>query len=46
MEQSLELAIWWSSNPKTQRILRTNFHQAVDEYLEFCKEIGKDPQKE
>ena len=44
MEQSLELAIWWSSNPKTH--LEDEFHQAVDEYLEFCKEIGKDPQKE
>lgn len=26
--------------------LEDEFHQAVDEYLEFCKEIGKDPQKE
>ena len=22
------------------------FHNAVDEYLEFCKEIGKEPDKE
>ena len=26
--------------------LEDEFHQAVDEYLEFCKENGKDPQKE
>ena len=26
--------------------LEDEFHYAVDEYLEFCKEIGKEPQKE
>ena len=26
--------------------LEEEFHKAVDEYLEFCKEIGKEPQKE
>ena len=26
--------------------LENEFHQAVDDYLEFCKEIGKEPQKE
>ena len=26
--------------------LENEFHQAVDEYLEFCEEIGKEPQKE
>lgn len=23
-----------------------NFHEAVDDYLEFCKEVGKEPDKE
>ena len=22
------------------------FHEAVDDYLEFCKEVGKEPDKE
>ncbi len=26
--------------------LETEFHEAVDAYLEFCKEVGKDPDKE
>lgn len=26
--------------------LESEFHAAVDDYLEFCKEIGKEPQKE
>ena len=26
--------------------LETEFHKAVDDYLEFCEEIGKQPQKE
>ena len=26
--------------------LEKEFHAAVDDYLEFCKEIGKEPQKE
>lgn len=26
--------------------LESEFHKAVDDYLEFCKEIGKEPQKE
>ena len=25
--------------------LENEFHAAVDDYLEFCKEIGKEPQK-
>lgn len=27
------------------RNLEDEFHKAVDDYLEFCKEIGKEPQK-
>ena len=26
--------------------LETEFHEAVDDYLEFCKEVGKEPDKE
>lgn len=26
--------------------LETEFHRAVDDYLEFCRELGKEPQKE
>lgn len=26
--------------------LEEEFHKAVDDYLEFCSEIGKQPQKE
>ena len=26
--------------------IEKEFHDAVDEYLEFCKEVGKDPDKE
>ena len=26
--------------------LEDEFHKAVDDYLDFCKEIGKEPQKE
>jgi len=25
--------------------LKEDFHNAIDEYLEFCKEVGKTPQK-
>lgn len=25
--------------------LKENFHYAVDDYIEFCKEIGKEPEK-
>lgn len=25
--------------------VESEFHKAVDDYLEFCKEIGKDPPK-
>jgi len=25
--------------------LKKNFHEAVDDYIEACKEIGKEPQK-
>lgn len=24
--------------------IESEFHKAVDDYIEFCKEIGKDPQ--
>ena len=26
--------------------IEKEFHAAVDDYLEFCKEVGKDPEKE
>lgn len=26
--------------------IETEFHSAVDNYLEFCEEVGKDPEKE
>lgn len=26
--------------------IETEFHEAVDDYLEFCKEVGKEPEKE
>lgn len=26
--------------------IEREFHEAVDEYLEFCKEVGKEPDKE
>ena len=26
--------------------LESEFHEAVDDYLEFCKEVGKEPDKE
>ncbi|MBQ8956745.1 MAG: type II toxin-antitoxin system HicB family antitoxin [Lachnospiraceae bacterium] len=26
--------------------IEQEFHSAVDEYLEFCKEVGKEPEKE
>lgn len=32
-----------SDNAKT---IETEFHNAVDDYLEFCKEVGKEPEKE
>lgn len=28
------------------RNLEKEFHEAVDDYLEFCKEVGKEPDKE
>ena len=27
-------------------VIENEFHTAVDEYLEFCKEVGKEPDKE
>jgi len=27
-------------------LIETEFHTAVDDYLEFCKEMGKEPDKE
>lgn len=32
-----------SDNPKA---IEQEFHAAVDDYLEFCKEVGKEPDKE
>ncbi len=32
-----------SDNPKT---IEQEFHAAVDDYLEFCQEVGKEPDKE
>ena len=26
--------------------VENQFHQAVDDYIEFCKEVGKKPEKE
>lgn len=26
--------------------IKLEFHAAVDDYLEFCKEVGKDPERE
>ena len=26
--------------------LKNSFHQCIDNYLDFCKQIGKEPQKE
>lgn len=26
--------------------IEKEFHAAVDDYLEFCKEVGKDPEKD
>ena len=26
--------------------IEVEFHSAVDDYLEYCKEVGKDPEKE
>ena len=26
--------------------VENEFHEAVDDYLEFCKEVGKEPDKE
>lgn len=28
------------------QMIETEFHNAVDDYLEFCKEVGKEPDKE
>ncbi|MBM6977875.1 type II toxin-antitoxin system HicB family antitoxin [Intestinimonas butyriciproducens] len=38
-----DLVDFQSENAKD---LEEQFHKAVDEYLEFCREIGKEPQKE
>ena len=38
-----ELVDFQSENAKD---LEEEFHKAVDDYLEFCAEIGKQPQKE
>lgn len=38
-----DLVDFQSENAKD---LETEFHKAVDDYLEFCEEIGKQPQKE
>ena len=27
------------------KLLTEDFHSAIDEYLEFCKSVGKEPQK-
>ena len=32
-----------SSNPNE---IENEFHSAVDDYIEFCKEVGKEPEKE
>lgn len=38
-----DLVIFESSN---LTLIEEEFHTAVDEYLEFCKEVGKEPDKE
>ena len=38
-----DLVDFQSENAKD---LETELHKAVDDYLEFCEEIGKQPQKE
>ncbi|MCR5661600.1 MAG: type II toxin-antitoxin system HicB family antitoxin [bacterium] len=38
-----DLVDFYSDNAKN---IESEFHKAVDDYLEFCKEIGKEPQKE
>ena len=38
-----DLVDFQSENAKD---LEEEFHKAVDDYLEFCEEIGKQPQKE
>ena len=38
-----DLVDFQSENSKN---LEAEFHKAVDDYLEFCAEIGKEPQKE
>lgn len=38
-----DLVDFQSENAKE---LEHEFHRAVDDYLEFCEEIGKEPQKE
>ena len=38
-----DLVDFQSENAKD---LESEFHKAVDDYLEFCEEIGKQPQKE
>lgn len=31
---------------KDLNAVESEFHSAVDDYLEFCKEVGKEPEKE
>ena len=38
-----DLVTFECENPKDAE---TEFHNAVDEYLEFCNEVGKTPEKE
>lgn len=38
-----DLVDFYSDNAKS---IELEFHKAVDDYLAFCKEIGKNPQKE
>ena len=38
-----DLVDFYSENAKN---IETEFHKAVDDYLTFCAEIGKEPQKE
>ena len=38
-----DLVNFESKNPEK---IEEEFHNAVDDYLEFCKEVGKEPEKE
>ena len=37
-----DLVDFYTENAKR---IESEFHQAVDDYLAFCKEIGKEPQR-